>query len=164
MASPPDDSVAVLSPCACFNVRSAARAVTALYDRTLEPTGLKVHQFAILAVIRAGGSVSMQRLAAELGLDPSTMTRTMRPLEARALVCAGAANDRRIKELALTDDGERVFRHAYTLWQAAQDRVRELVGDDVFARLVGDLATVTSKISKSSEATTSGIEPRGERP
>ena len=57
----------VLEVCACFKVRSAARAVTSLYDEALESTGLKITQFATLSVIRSRGTVRMQRLAEELG-------------------------------------------------------------------------------------------------
>ena len=56
-----DDLTALLG-CACFNVRSAARAVTQFYDEELEDTGLRITQFAILAVIRGAGSIPMQQL------------------------------------------------------------------------------------------------------
>ena len=145
------DPARLLAPCACFNARSAARAVTSLYDRTLEPTGLKITQFAILAVIRMHGAVTMQQLAAELGLDPSTMSRTLRPLESQDLVRTEPGTDRRVKELVLTGPGQRQFRECHRLWQQAQDRLQELIGDEVFERLVGDLATVTSRIGGDGE-------------
>lgn len=141
------DPARLLAPCACFNARSAARAVTSLYDKTLEPTGLKITQFAILAVIRMHGAVTMQQLAAELGLDPSTMSRTLRPLESQDLVRTEPGADRRVKELVLTGPGQRQFRECQRLWQQAQDRLHDLIGDEVFQRLVGDLATVTSRIT-----------------
>jgi hypothetical protein len=56
-----------------------ARAITSLYDQVLDESGLRTSQFAILTSIRMHGAISMQELAAELGLDPSTMTRTLQP-------------------------------------------------------------------------------------
>ena len=94
----------------------------------------------------------MQQLAAELGLDPSTMSRTLRPLETQDLVRTEPGVDRRVKELVLTAAGQHRFRECYGLWQRAQDRLQDLVGDDVFARLVGDLATVTTRIADEREA------------
>jgi len=148
------DPARLLAPCACFNARSAARAVTSLYDKALAPTGLKITQFAILAVIRMHGAVTMQQLAAELGLDPSTMSRTLRPLENQELVRTEPGADRRVKELVLTRPGQRRFRECHQLWQQAQDQLRELIGNEVFDRLVGDLATVTDRVAEQSEART----------
>lgn len=137
----------LLAPCACRNARSAARAVTSLYDRALEPTGLKITQFAILAVIHAHGAVTMQQLAGQLGLDPSTMSRTLRPLESQALVRTEPGADRRVKALVLTAPGQRRFRECHRLWRQAQEQLRRLIGNEVFDRLVGDLAIVTARVA-----------------
>jgi DNA-binding MarR family transcriptional regulator len=129
--------------CACFNARQAARAITALYDEVLEPTGLKITQFAILAAIHADADKTMQSLAADLGLDPSTMTRTLRPLLDDGLVEALAGEqDRRIKRLALTRAGRRKLGDGFGKWQQAQAQLSERLGSNVFDRLVGDLSAV----------------------
>ena len=36
------------TPCACSTLRRAARAVTAVYDAALAPSGLRITQFSIL--------------------------------------------------------------------------------------------------------------------
>ena len=137
----------VLEVCACFKVRSAARAVTSLYDEALESTGLKITQFATLSVIRSRGTVRMQRLAEELGLDPSTMSRTLRPLEARELVRSGSGSDRRIRELSLTASGEKVFKECHERWTRAQGNLRDRLGEDTFTRVLEDLATVADRLN-----------------
>ena len=48
-----------LSTCACFNARTAARAITALYDSSLEPAGIRTTQFAMLVAIQVRGSITM---------------------------------------------------------------------------------------------------------
>jgi len=131
-----------LAACACFNVRSAARAITDLYDRTLEPSGLKLSQFAILTVVAGRAGATMQMVAAELGLDPSTMTRTLRPLEDAGLVRTRAGGDKRAKELALTSAGRAKLRQCGELWSTAQRGLRERLGAETFDRLVADLAKV----------------------
>ncbi len=137
MASPD-----ILTPCACFRARSVARAITGLYDETLDDSGLRTTQLAILAAIRTHGSVSMQALAAELGVDPSTMTRTLAPMERDGFVASEPGEDRRVRELALTPKGHRKFAEAGRLLVVAQDRLREKIGSERFERLLADMAEV----------------------
>ncbi|MDG2307886.1 MAG: MarR family winged helix-turn-helix transcriptional regulator [Candidatus Binatia bacterium] len=129
-----------MGDCVCFNARSAARAITYLYDETLAPSGLRINQFATLAAIHQRHGGSMQTIAADLGLDPSTMTRVLRPLVEDGLVSAEPGENRRAKQLALTDLGQEKLRSTHALWQQAQDDLREKLDPGVFERLVGDLA------------------------
>lgn len=136
----------VLPLCACFRSRTMARAITSLYDETLEESGLKTSQFAILATIRAHGAVRMQELASELGLDPSTMTRTLVPMEQAGLVASEAGEDRRVRELALTARGHRKLADASKLWTAAQKRLRDRIGRERFERIVEDMGEVLAAL------------------
>lgn len=136
----------LLEACACFNVRNAARLITDLYDRTLEPAGLRTTQLATLVAIEGGGGVTMQSLATALGLDPSTMTRTLRPLENDGLVCVAAGDDRRAKELELTREGRAKLRRCLKLWERAQASLRESVGSDLFDRMIADLGTLSQAL------------------
>ena len=148
MAAPQNPPVRAetISACACFNVRSAARAITDLYDRVLEPSGLRINQFAILASIYTSGGPTMQELAAGLDVDPSTMTRTLKPLEADGFVENRSATDRRAKELALTPKGKKKMAECHRLWADAQEALRDSVGTDVFDRLLADLGSVTQAL------------------
>lgn len=134
--------------CACFNVRNAARAITVMYDEVMEPVGLKMTQFAIIATIFRDKEPTMQLLAAELGLDPSTMTRTLRPLTEEGLVriLPGEDGDRRVKRLALTSLGRHKLGQGKKHWEAAQQQLSDRVGPEVFDRLIGDLSAVTKAL------------------
>ncbi len=143
---PPSQIHSVLAPCACFHARSAARAITGFYDETLAPSGLRMTQFAILASVRVRGSITMQELAAELGLDPSTMTRTLQPLDKAGLVNIEPGEDRRVKELVLTPRGHKRLAEAHGLWLQAQDGLRDRIGGDRFERLVTDLDALTEAL------------------
>jgi DNA-binding MarR family transcriptional regulator len=137
-----------IGACACFNARNAARAITDLYDRVLEPCGLRVTQFAILVAIHGGKhgeAATMQDVAAGLALDPSTMTRTLRPLVDEGIVEIRAGGDRRAKILVLTKKGSATLAEGHALWRKAQAELRTSVGAAVFERLLGDL----QKVSKS---------------
>src|SRR5262249_58694993 len=67
--------------CNCMALRRASRRITNFYDSKLAPTGLRVTQYAILALLRQHGSVSVNSLARHLDLDRTTMGKNLRPLE-----------------------------------------------------------------------------------
>jgi len=136
----------ILTPCACYRARSMARAITGLYDETLDDSGLRTTQLAILAAIRRHGAVSMQALATELGVDPSTMTRTLAPMEREGFVASEPGEDRRVRELALTPKGHRKLAEAGRLWSKAQKRLREKIGTERFERLLEDMGEVLAAL------------------
>jgi DNA-binding MarR family transcriptional regulator len=135
-----------LFSCACFNTRTAARGVTSYYDRKLKGTGVKITQYAILAVVRTAGSITMQMLASVLTLDPSTLTRTLQPLESAGWLRIEEGDDRRKREAVLTAAGHHKVAECHALWLEAQDELKEKLGEDRFERLVGDLSALTAAI------------------
>ena len=80
------------TPCVCNTLRRATRAVTAMYDATLAPSGLRITQFSVLIALARLGPLPVSRLAAEVVLDRSTMGRNLDPLERRGLVRIKDAN------------------------------------------------------------------------
>ena len=136
-----------LLDCMCFNSRSTARAVTKFYDRALEPVELKITQFAILSFVRETGSPSMQALAACLNLDPSTMTRTLDPLVNAGYLRVEAGVDRRQREVVMTAKGHRTHKRAHTLWLAAQDGLRDKLGEERFSRVIGDMNALMEAVA-----------------
>ncbi len=138
---------ATISACACFQVRTAARTITDFYDESLAPSGLRITQFAILATIERLGQVTMNELAGDLGLDASTMTRTVGPLESAGLVSVKpAASDKRIRELVLTAKGRRKLAGCSEQWKAAQEGLRQRIGSGRFNRLIEDMGAVTTAL------------------
>ena len=131
----------------CFNSRSTARAVTKFYDRALEPVDLRITQFAILSFVRESGSPTMQQLAACLNLDPSTMTRTLDPLVNAGHLRVEAGEDRRQREVILTAKGHRTHKRANALWLAAQDELRDKLGTERFARVLGDMNALMGAVA-----------------
>lgn len=142
----PEEESSGLAPCACYRARSMARAITGLYDGILDDSGLRATQLAILAAIRSRGAATMQTLAAELGVDPSTMTRTLAPMEHAGFVASEAGEDRRVRELVLTAKGHRKLAEAGRLWSKAQQRLRETIGSERFDRLLDDMDAVLAAL------------------
>ena len=137
-----------LMGCVCFNTRNAARAVTRFYDDALASTGLKVTQLAILLVIRVNGAVTMQTLAATLGLNPSTLTRTLQPLDNGGFLQIEEGADRRKREVVLSAKGHRTLEQAFELWEQAQRDIRKRLGAARHDRIVGDMLALTTALKK----------------
>ncbi|MCJ2015681.1 MarR family winged helix-turn-helix transcriptional regulator [Methylobacterium sp. J-076] len=118
MSAPPAPDI---DACTCGVLRRAARAATAIYDQALRPTGLRVTQFAILRILDRRGPLPVTRLAAEAGLERTTMARNLDPLERRGLVriVAGEA-DARSRLTELTDAGRSALAEALPHWRGAQ--------------------------------------------
>jgi DNA-binding MarR family transcriptional regulator len=129
------DTRKILEACACHRIRMAARAVTRRYDDALRPAGLRATQLALLAAIEAEGPLSISALARLAGMDRTTLSRNLAPLERDDLVALGAEGWRRARTLELTPKGRSRLEEAVPLWESAQRRLRRSLGaerwDDV---------------------------------
>lgn len=122
----------VLNPadgCTCFRVRRLARRVTKIYEEALAPTGLSVTQYTILSMLRHVGPMSMSELSHRLGMDRTTLTRTLRPLESMGHLSNTPEADRRQRRIALTEEGKMALRTASPAWKRAQASVFAILGD-----------------------------------
>jgi DNA-binding MarR family transcriptional regulator len=126
--------------CVCFHLRRSARTVTQLYDRMLTPSGLRATQFTLMTVVRRTGSLSFSSLAEVLGMDRTTLTRNLRPLEREGLVKVASGSDRRVRLVRLTRLGERKQAEAQPLWAKAHARVTEGIGEKTWRALQKDLS------------------------
>lgn len=116
--------------CTCLRLRKAARRVSQIYDSYVEPWGLTITQFGLLAHLRVLPGVSVSALAAKLVMDPTTLTRNMKPLAKKGLVAFRTdPEDRRTRALNLTAKGRETFRAAKPAWAKAQRHVEEALGD-----------------------------------
>lgn len=107
--------------CVGQGLRRAARAVTRRYDAALRPAGLTLGQFSILAMVTGAGPVALGVLAARLGMDRTTMSRDLAPLQKRGLVESRIdPGDRRSRKLATTPEGRLTLDAASPLWAKAQ--------------------------------------------
>ena len=91
-----------------YLMRRVLLALTQDTDKRLEPHGLTHAQWGPLVLMRKAGSVTVAELARELQTDPGAMTRLLDRLEAKGLCKrVRSTDDRRVVNLALTQEGER---------------------------------------------------------
>ncbi len=123
-------------PCACANLRRAARVVSQLYDQELRPCGMRVSQFTLLQALTHAGGISQGQLAALLDIDSTTLTRTLALLRRKGWLRAQPGEDRRRLRLSLTAAGAREYRRALPYWRSAQERLRRALGKNDWERVL----------------------------
>jgi DNA-binding MarR family transcriptional regulator len=136
--------LAMSTDCACFTVRKTARALTSLYDRVLAPTGLRTTQATLLVALARAGDIPVTRLAGILGLDRTTLTRNLAPLERDGLVGIRPGPDRRIKLAGITEAGRKVLAAAMPLWREAQRQITSAAGAARWETLRRELGRITA--------------------
>lgn len=125
-----------ITVCTALRLRKAARRISLIYDRHLEPHDLTVTQFGLLAQVDRLDGAGIGELAEALIMDPTTLTRNLRPLEKRKLlVFAPDPNDRRSRRLHLTQAGRDALAEARAGWAKAQRQVDQAFGAGDTAKL-----------------------------
>jgi DNA-binding MarR family transcriptional regulator len=115
--------------CVCAKLRRASRAVTAHYERAFRGSGLRATQFTLLAVLTQTGPAAISKLAAEAGLERTTLTRNLGLLEAKGLVRVGSGGgDQRVRRVEMTRAGETAARKGLGAWRKAQVGVSAILG------------------------------------
>jgi DNA-binding MarR family transcriptional regulator len=134
----------VTSNCTSLHLRRAARAVSHFLEEFLQPLGLHSSQFGILNSISRAGSITMTSLSDEMSLDRTTVTRSVQILERDGLVTVLPGQDRRVREVALTDLGRETLQKAIPLWQQAETALAERLGESQRQTLIELAAAVSS--------------------
>jgi len=114
--------------CTNFKTRQFARVLSRHYDAALTPTALKITQYSLLTHLVHLGEVNPGVLAERMGLDPSTLTRNLRPMLTAGWIVQQAGRDARCRRVALTDAGREKQAEAARLWKSAQQSVNRLLG------------------------------------
>ncbi|PKB73576.1 MAG: MarR family transcriptional regulator [SAR202 cluster bacterium Io17-Chloro-G7] len=130
--------------CACGNLRAATRAVTQLYDEVFQPLGLRATQFSLLAAVDYMDTITITALAEFFEMDRTTMTRNLRPLEREGYLTINEGQDRRTREVKLTGQGRGAVAQGLPLWDKAQRRVVNGMGQENFDAFLKQLEEVST--------------------
>jgi DNA-binding MarR family transcriptional regulator len=118
----------VAQNCTCFRIRRAARQITRAYDAALRPSGLKATQFSLMTALARAGQASITELAETLGMERTTLTRNIRPLEEKGLLKVSPEGYRRTRTLELSAPGRAKLNAALPLWEKAQTQMTQHLG------------------------------------
>ncbi|WP_085904552.1 MarR family winged helix-turn-helix transcriptional regulator [Kiloniella majae] len=136
-----------VTSCTCAGLRKATRLISQNYDATLKPSGLKATQYTLLATVHKTGALPMKQLASVLGMDRTTLTRNLKPMIHKGFIQNEADTDQRIRLVRITKEGTRTLHEATPLWQVAQNRAIEVLGQKNW----NSLMLVINKISSEEE-------------
>jgi DNA-binding MarR family transcriptional regulator len=90
---------------------------------------MRVTQFTLLQALARARNISQGSLGDLLGLDSTTLTRTLALLRRKGWIQAKRGEDRRQIRLMLTAKGTRAYRRAQPHWLSAQNRLRKSIGE-----------------------------------
>jgi DNA-binding MarR family transcriptional regulator len=137
----PDSQPIGIDQCNCFALRKAARQITRLYDAHLQPTGLRITQFLILATLNGLRSAPVNTLAERLDIERTAMGKMVALLQRDGFVTIQPSpTDGRSRIVELTEQGRGLHAQAAPLWRAAQRQFAELNGAPAVAALRHSLA------------------------
>src|SRR6266849_9522293 len=100
------------SECPAMQARQVSRVLAKTFDAAFRPLGLQSSQLPVLIGVALSGEAgaSIGSLARAVVIDPTTLTRTVRPLERAGLIrVARSPNDARARVILLTRSGERMI-------------------------------------------------------
>ncbi|MBN9435673.1 MarR family transcriptional regulator [Bosea sp. (in: a-proteobacteria)] len=110
--------------CLCLHMQRAARALARLFDEALRPLGLTNQQFSLLTSLNRPEPPPIGPVASLLGMDRTTLTAALKPLQRRGLVTISPGDkDRRSRLLAITPEGLVLLAEAVPIWQRTHDTV-----------------------------------------
>ena len=135
----------IAGECIAGRLRILNRVVTNIYDDALRPLDLKVSQMSILVAAAKMGTVRPTDIGEVLHLDSSTLSRNLTRMVARGwLEIVTDAEDGRSQPVRLTTQGRKLLNQAAPTWEAAQAKVKKLLGHAV----VEQLCEGTKRINK----------------
>ena len=114
--------------CLCFHVQRAARSLTRRYDEVFKPLGVSSGQFALLICLNWPEPPNIGTVATMLGMDRTTLTANLKPLERRGLVkIVVDESDRRSRKLVLTAAGRKLLERGVPIWRRTNAEVERLL-------------------------------------
>jgi DNA-binding MarR family transcriptional regulator len=129
----------VRDACFCLAVQRAARALARRYDEALRPIGLTNGQFSLMMALNRPEPASIGMIAELLGMDRTTLTANLKPLERRRLVKVTIdAADRRSRRMMLTRAGRLLLAEAMPIWQRMQAATERRIAPSSADRLRAD--------------------------
>lgn len=120
----------VRDACFCMHVQRAARTLARRFDDALRPVGLTNGQFSLLMSLNRPEPPDMMAVASLLGMDRTTLTAALKPLQRRRLLnVAVDPADRRSRLINLTPKGRSLLVRAVPVWRKTHTAVEALLPD-----------------------------------
>lgn len=135
-----------------YHIRRLHQIAVAIFLQEAEPQGVTPVQFAALQTLANVPGIDQRTLAKSIGLDTSTTGGVVDRLEARGLLVRNSnPNDRRVRLLTLTDEGQALLREAIPAMLRVQRRILEplpAAERKEFVRMLRTLVVANNALSR----------------
>ena len=129
--------------CYCINSRRLSNLITNKYDKHLQEIKLTVNQYSLLVNINQLEICSVSDLAIYVGLERTTLVRTLKPLFDKKLIEDISETTQRNRQIKITLKGKEVLEKGKPLWKQAQKEIEDKIGKDdilvlseIFSKLI----------------------------
>ena len=127
---PFETTLRVRDCCLCLHVQRAARALARRFDEAMRPLDLTNGQFSLMMSLNRPEPAGMGPVATLLGMDRTTLTAALKPLQRRGLVkLAIDPSDQRSRRASLTRKGAVLLAKAVPVWERTSVEVEALLED-----------------------------------
>ncbi len=120
----------------CVRLGVLGARLTDAVARQLAPLGLVPKHVGLLAAVETGAATTQREIATVLRVAPSLVVTLVDQLEAcGAVVRERREGDRRVQEVKLTAQGTELLAHALVVVEAADDELRQRLGESDYQTL-----------------------------
>lgn len=125
-----ESNLTALMPQGCtnFQLRQLMRRVSQHYDLEMSKIDLKTTQYSLLSHVVKLGPIRPGDLAAAMKMEPSTLTRNLKPLITAGWVMLEAGDDGRSRSITITEAGRAKRTEAQRRWKVAQLSLNQTLG------------------------------------
>lgn len=133
--------------CLDYNLRKTSRIAAQHYEEVMKPCGLRNTQFSLLVAICLMDKPLINDLAQVLGMDRTTVSRNIKPLQRDGLLSIVPGEDKRSRHIVVTDTGKQRLLQAIPLWQKAHQSLQQKVGLENTQQLLATLNMFGKQLS-----------------
>ena len=135
-----------------YYIRRLHQISVAIFLQQTEAFGITPVQYAALQTVGNSPHIDQRTLARTIGLDTSTIAGVIDRLESRGLLVRSASTeDRRVRQLTLTDAARQLLAEVAPAMLKAQQLILEPLAQEeqaVFTRLLRRLVTKNNDLSR----------------
>ena len=134
-------------------IRRLQQIAVAIFLEDMGEFGITPVQYAVLRTLRSVPSIDQRSLAAQVGLDTSTLGGVVDRLESRGCLSRQPlAQDRRVRQLSLTPMGTALLRNMEPAIQKSQQRILAPLSKKKQAQFLALLSELVEKNNDLSRA------------
>lgn len=147
-----------------FHIRRLQQIAVAVFLEETQASGITPVQYAALRTVGRQPGIDQRTLARTIGFDTSTIGSVIDRLEARALMQRNAhPDDRRVRLLTITSEGEQLLKDVEPGMLRAQERMLEPLRPELRGQFMDMLQTLVEGNNALSRAPSEPAERRVHR-